>query len=264
MPLFTRFVYLIAGFGLPLIASFLVTPGASSAEDSEQRAQPGGFFYGLALSTQREIYAGVDDDAMLLPIIGYRGEKLQVFGPFVSYEFHTDGDLSLEAKLSPRFDGYEDSDSDAVRGMDEREASLDIGLGATFRRAAWKLELAALHDMLDRSDGYELSAAVGQTYRAGAILVEPAFGLSYLDSNHVDYYYGVENDEVTASRPAFTGDGALNTRLSLGFVAPSFLGGLARVSIEHTWFDSAISDSPIVDEDSAFGLLITYSRFFDS
>ena len=48
----------------------------------------------------------------------------------------------------------------------------------------------AVHDILDRSGGYELQAKLGKVFRNGPVY-EPNLSVSYLDKDHVDYYYGV-------------------------------------------------------------------------
>lgn len=253
---------------LSLLAFAAGAAGASEnvSERGENRArlEPQGFLYGVALAIDSGIYDDFDQQVTALPILGYRGERLRVFGPFVSWTAAELGRVEVDLRLSPRFDGFDESDSDIFEGMEEREISLDAGFGLAYERNDWKIELASLHDVLDRSDGRELSLGLARGYRAGPLLVEPGIGLSYLDSRHVDYYYGVSDTEATSFRPAYDGDSALNTTLGLTLATPALLGGPTRIVIENTWFDSAISDSPLTDEDSSLSLFVTFSRFFGS
>jgi outer membrane protein len=110
-------------------------------------------------------------------------------------------ELSIQAK--PRLEGYEESDSDVFDGMDDRKPSIDLGLGLEYAKGDWKFELSSLHDVLGRSNGSELSAGLSKIFRHGPFFIEPGFGLSYLDSHYVDYYYGVKDDEVTSFRPSY-------------------------------------------------------------
>ncbi|MDH3635584.1 MAG: MipA/OmpV family protein [Gammaproteobacteria bacterium] len=238
-------------------------PAASEQGENRARIEPTGFFYGGALGVRREIYADYERRIIPLPVIGYRGEKLRVFGPFVSYEVGHAGAMDLDVRLSPRFSVFDESDSDNFDGMEEREFSMDAGFGLTWARDDWKLELAGLRDALDRSNGKEWSATLGRAYRAGTLLLEPAIGLSYLDRRHVDYYYGVDTSEATGSRPVYRGDSALNTTLGLTLATPALFGGLTRIGIENTWYDSPIEDSPITDADSNLSVFIAFSKFFD-
>lgn len=255
----------LAALGLWLCATLFVPALADDSERGENRAriEPTGFFYGGALGVRREIYADFDRRVIPLPVIGYRGERLRVFGPFVNYEVVDTGALGLDLRLSPRFQGFDESDSDVFSGMEEGEFSMDAGAGLTWERDDWKLELIGLADILDRSNGREWQLGLSRAYRAGPLLFEPAIGLSWLDRRHVDYYYGVAAAEATSTRPAYRGDSALNTRLGLNLFTPAFFGGLTRIGIENTWYDSSIEDSPLTDTDSSLGVFIAFSKFFD-
>ncbi len=249
----------------------IASTGAAAASDSDAergenraRLEPRGFIYGAALGIEREIYDGFERRVIPLPVLGYRGENLTVFGPFVSWEVLELGDIEFDIQLSPRFDGFDESDSDVFEGMQEREFSMDAGFGLGYERNDWKIELDSLYDALDRSNGREISVGIARAYRAGPVFIEPEIGLSYLDRRHVDYYFGVAESEATALRPAYDGDSALNTTLGITFFTPAFFGGLTRVGIENTWFDSSIADSPLTDSDSSLSIYIAFSKFFGS
>jgi outer membrane protein len=147
-------------------------------------------------------------------------------------------------------------------GMDERKFSMDGGIGFRYEIDNWKIELATLHDVLDRSDGNEVTATIGKVFRTGPVFIEPSIGLSYLDSNHVDYYYGVADDESAPGRPAFEGEDAVNSTLGISFITPIFFDGLTRFAIQKTHFDDSITDSPLTESDAGLEYFITYSRFF--
>lgn len=255
----------VSALGLLLILACQAAGADSGSGSGESGAvnQARGFFYGGAISAHSEIYRDYDRRVVLIPVIGYRGERLRVFGPFVSYDLYRAGALSLDARLAPRFQGFDDSDGDNFRGMDDREDSLDIGLGLKYARAGWSFELTGLRDALDRSNGSEWSAGVGRAFRAGRFRVEPALGVEYLDAEYVDYYYGVETAEATNFRPAYVGDSALNTRLGVTFATPAFLGGLTRIRISRTWFDSSIEDSPLTEDDADLSIFVAFTKFFD-
>ena len=249
-----------------LVVSLSYTVLAAASEDNQaaarERVEPEGFLYGLGLSVKTEIYKDYGERVTLLPILGYRGEKLSIFGPFVRYAMVQSGDVTFLIQAKPRFEGYDDSDGEIFEGMDERKSSLDVGFGVNYARDDWKLELSTLHDVLDRSNGTELGAGLSKVFRSGSFFIEPSIGLSYLESRYVDYYYGVKNSEVTSFRPRYEGDSAVNKTLGVTVTTPAFFDGLTRLGIKHTWYDSEISDSPLTDEDTSLSLLFTYSRFF--
>lgn len=254
----------------PLVALLSALAGSAAGADAtngrgeaREHAEPAEFFYGGAVGIRREIYRDYDRRIVPIPIIGYRGDRLRVYGPFVNYDLLRAGGLTADVRLAPRFQGFDESDGDIFHGMDERESSLDLGLGVKYAAGNWNLELAGLRDALDRSNGREASLDLGRAFQVGKFRVEPAVGLQYLDSAHVDYYYGVEPGEATSFRIAYDGDSALNARLSITVVTPAYLGGLLRIGIERTWFDSTIEDSPLTDEDANLGVFIAFSKRFE-
>jgi len=249
-----------------LLFSLLCTVQPATSDDSRgqarERIEPEGFLYGIGLAVDREIYKDYDRRVILLPVIGYRGEKLTVFGPFVRYQILKSGAVEFSIQANPRFDGFDESDSDIFEGMDERKFSMDLGFGIEYARDNWKFELSSLHDVLGRSNGTELSAGLSKVFRSGSLFIEPGIGFSYLDSQHVDYYYGVSANEVTSFRPRFEGDDAVNTNIGIVVTTPALFNGLTRFGFEYTWYDPDISDSPLTDEDTSLSFFIAYSRFF--
>ena len=237
---------------------------ADEAQRGANRAkiEPHGFIYGGAIAVRNEIYVGYDRRVILLPVLGYRGEKLRIFGPFVNYEAYREGAFGFDVILSPRFNGFSPSDSGIFAGMQERKLSLDLGLGVNWQRDNWKIQLSTRHDVLDRNNGREVRASLSRAYRFGWIFVEPSVGISFLDKRHVDYYYGVAESEAASFRPAYRGESALNSNLGVSISTPAFFNGFTRIGVDNVWFDSAISNSPLTAEDSSLSIYISFSKFF--
>lgn len=241
---------------LALTAAMACSSFASAQEN------PTGFLYGVGVGVNQEIYRGYSSRTIPLPILGYRGEKLSVYGPFVSYKLAELGNFSVNAKLTPRFDGFDQSDSSVFTGMAKRKDSLDGGLAVQLRQQDWLLEADTVFDLLGNSNGQESTLAVSYSYRFNAFVVEPKFSVSYADSDLVDYYYGVRENEAIAGRSVYSADGAWNYTAGLGINTPLFFGGMTRFGIEHKWYGSSISDSPLTDRDTGLSAFISWSRFF--
>lgn len=260
-PTFRTVRWILVSLGLLL---FTTSGLAEEAKRGENRAkiEPYGLIYGGAIGIRSEIYVGYDQRVILLPILGYRGEKLRIFGPFVNYEAYREGAFGFDVVLSPRFNGFDESNSAIFAGMEERELSLDLGLGLNWQRDDWKVQLSGLYDVLDRNNGREMRASLSHAYRFGWVFVEPSIGVSYLDKRHVDYYYGVAESEAVSFRPSYRGGSALNSKLGVSVSTPAFFNGFSRIALENVWYDSAISDSPLTEEDSSLSIYISFSRFF--
>jgi outer membrane protein len=164
--------------------------------------------------------------------------------------------------LAPRFQGFDESDSDIFKNMQDRKFSMDAGLGVTYEKKDWKISVSSMFDVLGRSNGYEAKANVARVFRKGPLFFEPSLSLSYLDSNHVDYYYGVKADETNPLTYTYTGDSALNSSLGFSVSTPILLGGFTQLAFNYTWYDSAITNSPLVEDNTNLNIRLLFSKFF--
>jgi outer membrane protein len=220
------------------------------------------FLYGIGMVSNKEIYKGYDTRTMVLPFIGYKGEHLTVFGPFISYKVKEFNNFEVSVKLSPRFQGFDESDSYIFEGMKDRKSSIDAGVDVNYKKDDWRVSVYTAFDVLGRSNGFEVKSAVGRTFRFGPVFIEPSVSLSYLNSDHVDYYYGVLDNEVNSNRGAYQGSAAKNTSINLSVATPIILGGFTRFNVEYVLFDSSITDSPLVEDDSSLSVQLFFTKNF--
>ncbi len=241
-----------------------LTCSAQTFADDRARIEPYGFIYGFGLGINQEIYKGYDIRVIPIPVVGYRGEDLRIFGPFASYDIADFDKLSFSIKLAPRFAGFDESDSDVFKGMDKRKSSMDAGIGVEYKFNNARIDYSVMFDILGNYKGYESSANLSYVWRLGAFFIEPSIGLKYQDSNMVNYYYGVRAHEVTATREQYSPDYALNSTVGVSAATNSILNGLTRIGLAKTWYGNSITDSPLVEIDSTSGLyfFLSYSRFF--
>lgn len=236
------------------------------AEDREninsQAKGTTGFIYGVGLSINEEIYKGYNRRIMPLPLIGYKGENLTVYGPFINYNIKDVNNIKLGLSLSPRFQGFDESDSYIFKGMKDRKNSIDAGANISYQNNSWKIALSTMVDALNYSGGYELKSTLGYTFRFGAVFVEPSISISYLDSKHVDYYYGVSDDEMNQDRNAYKGDKAVNKNIALSIATPIFFEGLTRFNVGYWQYDDAITNSPLVKTKNSVNIQLFFTKMF--
>jgi len=240
------------------------SPNAPDNEQPDYSAQINaqGFFYGFFLGASNEIYKGYGTRLIPYPLIGYKGDKLNVYGPFVSYDILSSNGATFYFQLSPRFAGYDESDSSIFQGMAERKNSIDAGFGLKLEYNNWTLKGSTLSELLSYSDGTEIEASISRSFRAGPFLIEPQLYSSYLSNDHVNYYYGVRASEANQFRQAYRGVHALNHAIGLSIATPVLFGGMTRLIIEHNLIDTPISNSPLVDSDTSTSLKLIFSKFF--
>jgi outer membrane protein len=249
---------------LILLTVLLSSPALSQEKrgDAREQLEPKGFLYGLGLSVNQEIYHGYDVRMTPLPILGYRGDNFRILGPFVSYDVLPLSDINITLQTAPRFQGFDESDSYIFENMAKRKVSMDAGVGLTYEKQDWKIGLSTMFDVLSRSGGYEIKTNVSKVLRTGPIFFEPSISISYLDQQFVDYYYGVKDTEVNAYTYAYQGQSAVNSKLGLSISTPILLGGFTRFSVDYTFYDRSISDSPLVQDDRNVSARLIFSKFF--
>lgn len=233
------------------------------AELEGKKPAPQGWFYGFGFGYSESIYKGKGEDFTFIPAIGYIGEKLTVAGPFASYQLYEESAISAEMKAAVRFDGYESEDSDSLRGMDDRDKSVDGGFSLGYQpKEIARLELEYMHDLLSKHKGSETRARISRQFNRAPFFFIPEFSVSYLDNDLVDYYYGVKAQEATPTRAFYEGKGTFNYQASFNISTPIFLGGFTRIDFGYTWFGDEITDSPIVDKKESYNVRFGYTRYF--
>ena len=79
-------------------------------------------------------------------------------------------------------------------------------------------------------------------------VLTPSAGITWQSNNLTDYYYGVEWDEVTGSRPYYSAGDAWNPFVSLTTQYYFTEKWSSLVMLSYEWLDNEISDSPIVNK----------------
>lgn len=230
--------------------------------EARERIEPHGYIYGLGIGLNQEIYKGYDFRFIPLPIIGYRAENFRILGPFVSYDALKISDVEVTLQASPRFQGFDESDSYIFENMDDRKFSMDAGAGLTYERKNWKIGISGMFDVLGRSNGYQIKGNISKLFRKGPIFFEPSFSVSYFDDKHVDYYYGVKAHETNQYTYQYAGKSTLNSTASFSISTPILLGGFTMLAFDYTYYGSGITDSPLVEDNSSIGARLLFSKFF--
>jgi outer membrane protein len=193
-----------------------------------------------------------DDKAEFTPMFNYMGERFSMVGGTFSYKLAGSDTMQISAIAQGRDDGYKAGDSDAVSGMDEREAGFDIGLNAAVGGLWGTVQVSLLSDVTETSEGSEIDLRYSYPVQAGLWTFETAAGATWKSEELVDYYYGVKESEARSGRNTYQGEAAVNPYAE--FVVAyklsrqwSIVGG-----VEVEQLDDVIADSPIIDEDYEF------------
>ena len=137
-------------------------------------------------------------------------------------------------------------------GIKDRKTSMEAGVELNYRFDDIDIQVRLLHDVLSRHKGSIAGINVSKAFYTKTMLILPTLGLNYISENAVDYYYGIDTDEVTPIRPEYKPNGAWISNIHIYIERPlseswSIIGtaGYYKVS-------DSISDSPIVNNDAGY------------
>lgn len=230
-------------------------------------ASAGEWSVGANVLGGRSPIVGEDGVAALFPVVAYKGERFyaNLGNPGLSF-FNGNADfgglgysvfkgdhynIDLVGKI--RAMGLDPDDNSKLRGLDERKAGFDAGINARWDTGYGELNAQLLTDVSNRSKGQEAIFSYAYPMTQGNWTLRPEVGISWQSSDLTDYYFGVQSDEVTASRSAYEGKSTVTpfagVQVEYAFTQQTHLIGGVGIGR----LGDGISDSPIVDERNVGG-----------
>ena len=248
------------------VALAVITQATSANEIAPPTEKSRPLTLGLVAGYLDKPYSALDDDAkrVVAPLILWEGERFFWRGGFGGYKFVNRPDLEVAALVSIRATmGYDSSDSNVLRGMDDRDATVDGGFHIVWKPSEFGLKFEMLGDLADEYGGYEVTGEGFYQARSGNWLNRFAAGLVYQSEDLVDYYYGVKNKEALPGRPAYSADAETNFRLSAATTyRPEGSKWSFLLGARYDMFGDEIDDSPITNDDSQLSVLAGFGYTF--
>jgi len=229
------------------------------AASGQEHVKPSGLQIGGGVLVTGRPYKGIDSRVIGIPFIMYEGKDWSIKGPRFDYKLSRQGPFTVKGLLRLRTEGYDEDDSSALRGMDDREVTLDAGLSFAYRRRWGTVRFEALTDTLGKNKGQELALSFSKPIYAPCnfkkLFIAPFAGAEWRTTSLNDYYYGVRPNEATANRPPYKASSDAN--IFIGMTCNYSLNKDTSIfaMIKNTWLGDEITDSPIVDKDYAISVV---------
>ena len=250
----------------------LLFVGSAFAEDRLPRLELGAALFGLHAPDYR---GAKSDDSYLFPIpyIKYRGDRVKVDDGAKGLLFDSP---DLEISISGNVTLPVDNDSKAREGMDELDPLFELGPSINYRfcqldQSAWWLSLplrfAYTLDTELEHVGYVIQPRISwrkPARRLGDWQLNFNTGPLYISEDYHDYYYSVDPEDATPTRPAYTAEAGFSGWRSDFSYSKRFqkywLGGFVRYN---SLQGAEIEDSPLVFEKDSLivGLALGYVFF---
>lgn len=208
-------------------------------------------------------YAGADARIFPIPSVELEYKGWFFRGIRGGYGFIRTERFTASLYAQARFSGLESESSPFLQGMENRKKSMDAGIELSYRGRPVGFRFNYLGDVLGRNNGQEATFLVTSGVPLGRRgIVFAGIGPRWLSNDHVDYYYGVRENEALPSRPAYQGKATYNLDINLT--------GIVNLSSHWRWvmivnregFGAGIKDSPIVDRDSSYAFITSLSYRF--
>lgn len=212
---------------------------------------------GLVTSANSSFYEDAGNEYYFLPLVIAEYDRFYLRGVSGGYRFYQDdGGQSLALEIRRTFDGYSSDDSDALTGMDDRDAAWEAGLAYEISIAGGQAKAKLMQDISDTHNGFSARFEYERPYWTNdAHMLSWYAGSEYWNRNKTDYYYGVTADEATDTRSDYTADE--NHSFYLGSNLVKRLDDNTRLlaSAEYLRADDTVNDSPLTtrqDQWSAY------------
>ena len=210
-------------------------------------------------------YAGEDTRVAGIPVVWWQEEYFFARGLKAGAIIGKTDEYEYNVFMSPRLLGYDSGDSDALSGMEDRDWSVDMGIGMLYKPKSIEgaeLDFSFAHDVLNEHEGYDFKLKASKLFDFTPFFIKPSIGIEWQSKELVDYYYGVRPSEARVGRPAYSGNSAVNLLTSCDFYLALSEEWLIVSTIGFYFLDSDIRKSPIVDEDYTISGIIGITRMF--
>jgi outer membrane protein len=248
-------------------ASFELPPGESRTIDMEMYqvlGKRGRLGLGVGVLGRSSPYVdSTQAVTQVIPAVTYVGERLQWFGPILRYGIAGSGKLRLAAAAEYRIRAYEETDSDVLLGLGDREDTLLGGLALQYEIGrGFELEARYQHDVLDRIGGGMASMRLSRGIPWGPATFVPQVAWNWLDEDMSNHDFGVPPGAATPTRPAYRLSSTTSYEAGVGVFVELSEDWRIIVNIAGERLDDDVTASPIVEDDVVIKGLAIVSYVF--
>lgn len=151
----------------------------------------------------------------------------------------------------------EQDEGNLLDGLLVRQSSFEVGVEYLTQIEEGDFRVRALTDALGRHEGHLFIADYTRAFFTRSLLILPSVGVTYMSEEAVDYYYGIEQREATATRPVYRPGSGWTVTARLYVERPLAKHWTLFGFASYSHFNDSITDSPIVTvNDGTYNLAI--------
>ncbi|WP_320046415.1 MipA/OmpV family protein [uncultured Ilyobacter sp.] len=249
-------------FALIFLAGLLFSTTAKGDQENKMTLS-----VGAGAITQNSIYQSEDKyETFPVAAVNLRYDNFYINYDEIGYDLYSEDGMKL-GLIGKVHLGYDSDDlKDEYEAMEDREYDFHLGLKTTYNYDIYKFVTFATGDISGRSDGKSLGFEGSARYTLidRRLYFIPAAGVTYVDEDFVDYFYGVKESEAVSgginggSEYRGAGDVIYGLKGSFSYIYNSDLSFQWINGVK--LYGGHINDSSIVRKDYSFytGLIVTY------
>lgn len=287
------FKYLL--FCLLTIFCFIATTISYAAQENENSASSVNvpivkdafewqFMVDLSLVNSDMLLADVEQTEVwdylqlgLLLDISYKGFFLQtnsrrssiaIGSGELGYQITVQDNWQFDVILKAYIDSYEpveilkNQDIPQLSDLDERDFTVGLALRYSrfFDNAIFTIDFATARTGKDEQGDYTSGFIVDSfysyliPYRNWDVYL--GAGITYYDQALIDYYIGIDADEVTSSRPLYNADSSFRAQLEIYAQYPLSQSWSFNVGVTQSFYSNSVKQSPLVDKNKLTDLMV--------
>jgi outer membrane scaffolding protein for murein synthesis (MipA/OmpV family) len=221
---------------------------------------------GGGLRFGQTLYRDADNEEQrrtdLVPLYLYNGKRLYAHGTSGGVHVFDTGTIRFNALARYRFTKLDPSSNAYYSGLSKRRQTLDAGVEMALHGDWGNFRVTWLADVLDRNNGQSIDVAYRYDFDRGRWTLSPFIAWSYYNANLTNYYYGVSAGEAMPDRPEYTPGASkwLAIGMNTSWWVSDRISLFANVAFGGP--DSAVTDSPLVENGSGSALFVGGSYVF--
>ncbi|MCO4798615.1 MAG: MipA/OmpV family protein [Colwelliaceae bacterium] len=195
----------------------------------------------------------------------HRRADTHTLGAELGYQLIVEDDWELDIINKSYIAGFDpvnvmeiaDKNIPILEGLKTRDTADGIGLRYSryFEESIFSLDVAALAP-LSNVNGWVIDAFYSHIvpYRNWDIYINA--GLTYYSDSVIDYYVGIDKNEISPLREEFTAHHALRTQFEVFAQHPISKSWIFNIGLSQNYYFGDIGDSPIVDRENATQIMM--------
>ncbi len=220
---------------------------------------------GISPKLKESLYVGADSKLTILPCLQIKYKIVNFDGDRLNIDLFQKNSFNFRIVSKLNYDGYKGSDSDYLKGMENRKGGV-LG-GAELEYLNFKngqnIILSVDGDITGNSNGLVATVEAGQFIPLRKnIFFKPSIAFKYMDEKYADYYYGVKESESVIGRETYKLKDDFSLKLKGVFIynLTERFNIIALYELEKV--SSDIKNSPIIENGKAGTVILVASYKF--